>query len=167
MSIRQFYDRWPQYHRRLVEAVGALTEVQLAMRPSSEHWPIWATVGHVAGVRVYWLCHVLGEPGADATPWPDIADDGWEDAPDRPRTAAELVGALEATWAVIDDVLDRWTPDMLGVEFERLYGDRRQIHTRVSVLQRLISHEAYHVGEISLTLGLNGVEPVYIWAPYA
>ena len=95
MSIRAFYDRWPQYDRRLTEVVAAMTDEQLAIRPSPDRWPIWATVGHTAGVRVYWLCTVLGEPGAEATPWPDAGDDnGWEDDLDHPRTATELVGAL-------------------------------------------------------------------------
>ena len=38
-----------------------------------------------------------------------------------------------------------------------------QRHTRQSVLLRLIFHEAYHVGEMSLTLGANGREPIDLW----
>ena len=167
MSIRRFYDRWPQYNQHLVDVVGALTDEQLALRASPEHWPIWATVGHIASVRVYWLCSVLKEPGADRTPWPDATGDGWEDHLDEPRSALELASALETTFRVIDDVLDRWTPDMLDTAFERIWAGRRQVHTRTSVLQRLLTHEAYHVGEISQTLGVHGVDPVYIWAPYA
>jgi uncharacterized damage-inducible protein DinB len=166
MSIRLFYDRWPQYNRRLMETVGALTDEQLALRPSPEHWPVWALVGHVAGTRVYWLCTVLGEPGAEATPFTDPGGDGWEDDLDHPRTAQEVLGALETTYAVIDGVLDRWTPDDLAVDFERWYGDQRQLHSRTSVLQRLMTHEAYHGGEISQTLGIEGLDPVYIWRPY-
>jgi len=45
MSIRAFYDRWPQYDRRLTEVVAAMTDEQLAIRPSLQRWPIWATVG--------------------------------------------------------------------------------------------------------------------------
>ena len=56
---------------------------------------------------------------------------------------------------------------MLEVEFERMWGETRQVHTRTSVLQRLLTHEAYHGGEISQTLGLHGLDPVYIWMPYA
>ena len=166
MSIRTFYDRWPQYDRRLAEAIAPLTAEQLALRPSPEHWPIWATVGHVAGVRVYWLCSVLGEPGAETTPFSGPGDEGWEDDLDRPRSAEELVGALDATFAIVDGVLDRWTPEMLLETVERRYGDQRQLHTRTSVLQRLLTHEAYHGGEIAQTLGLHGLEPPYIWRPY-
>src|SRR6185436_5109102 len=98
MPIRPFYDRWPQYNRRLTEVVGAMTDEQLALRPSLEGVPIWATVGHTAGVRVYWLTTVLDEPGAWATPWPYRTATAWEDDLDHPRSAAELVMALSTTW---------------------------------------------------------------------
>jgi uncharacterized damage-inducible protein DinB len=167
MTIRRFYDRWPQYHRRLTEAVSSLTDDQLGLRPSPDQWPVWAIVAHVAGARVYWLCGVLGERGAAETPWPHpLTDDGWEDDLGHPRSAAELVGALDATFAIIDRVLDVWTPDMLDEVFERSSGGRRQDHSRASVLQRLLTHEAYHGGEVSQILGQHGLDPVYIWAPY-
>jgi uncharacterized damage-inducible protein DinB len=165
VSIRLFYDRWPQYNRRLTETVGALTDEQLAIRPAPDQWPIWAIVGHTAGTRVYWLCHVLNEPGAEATPFSDPNGEGWEDELDHPRTAAELVTALNTTFAIVDQCLDRWTPEMLGEEFERFYGDHRQLHSRTSILQRLLTHDAYHGGEIAQSLGLHGLEPVYIWRP--
>jgi uncharacterized damage-inducible protein DinB len=166
MSIRLFYDRWPQYNRRLVETLRGLDAEQLALRAQPEHWPVWAIAGHLAGSRVYWLCHVLGEPGAAATPFADPGTDGWEDDLDHPRTAGELVAALESSYAVIDGILDRWTPEDLPVEFERWYGDERQLHSRTSILQRVFSHEAYHDGEIALALGAHHLDPVYIWRPY-
>jgi uncharacterized damage-inducible protein DinB len=166
MSIRLFYDHWPQYNRRLREVVGAMSDEQLAISPAPDRWPIWATVGHTAGTRVYWLCTVLGEPGREATPWPDTAvEDGWEDDLEHPRTAAELVTALESTWAIIDPLLDRWTPEMLAEEVERYYGDQRQIHTRSSILQRMMTHEAYHCGELSQTLGIAGLPQIDLWRP--
>ena len=165
MSIRLFYDRWPQYNRRLTEIIGAMTDEQLAIRPSPERWPIWATVGHTAGARVYWLCAILGEPGADTTPFDPTNDVGWEDDLDHPRSASELVGALESTWAVIDGVLDRWMPVMLGEAVERSYGDQRQVHSRASILQRLLTHEAYHCGELSQTLGIHGLPQIDLWRP--
>jgi uncharacterized damage-inducible protein DinB len=165
MSIRQFYDRWPQYHRRLTEVIAAMTDEQLAIRAAPDLWPIWAVVGHTAGARVYWLCSVVGEPGAETTPMPDPAEHGWEDDLDHPRTAIELVDALETTWAIIERVLDVWTPDMLSEEIERRYGDTRQLHSRGSILQRLLTHEAYHCGELSQTLGIHDLPQIDLWRP--
>ncbi|HXU84713.1 MAG TPA: DinB family protein [Verrucomicrobiae bacterium] len=165
MSIRRFYDRWPQYNRRLTEIVGAMTDGQLAIRPSPERDPIWATVGHTAGARTYWLCGVLGEPGAETTPWPEASGEGWEDDLDHPRTASELVWALDSTWAIVDGCLDRWTLELLDETVERHSGDRVQIHSRSSILQRLLTHEAYHCGELSQTLGIHGLPQIDLWRP--
>ena len=166
MSIRLFYDRWPQYNRRLTEVIGAMTDEQLAIRPAPDRWPIWATVGHTAGARV-----VLAVRHRSASPAPRrrrcrTADgDGWEDDLDHPRSAAELVLALDTTWAIIDGCLDRWTPEMLDEEVERDFGEQRQIHTRGSILQRLLTHEAYHCGELSQTLGIHGLPQIDLWRP--
>jgi uncharacterized damage-inducible protein DinB len=163
VSIRRFYDRWPQYNRRLREVVAPMTPEQLAIRPSQDRWPIWATVGHTVSARVYWLNGVIGEPGAETTPWPNPDGYGWEDDLDHPRTAEELVGAIDTTWTVLDGCLDRWTLDMLDDQIERSHADQRQVHSRSSILQRLLTHEAYHCGELSQTLGINGLPQIDLW----
>ena len=166
MPIRPFYDRWPQYNRRLTEIVGAMSDEQLAIRPAPDRDPIWATVGHTAGARTYWLCGILGEPGVETTPFPDpLSGIGWEDDLDHPRGADELVHALDTTWAIVDHCLDEWTPAMLEEPFERSYGDQRQVHSRASILQRLMTHEAYHCGELSQTLGIHGLPQIDLWRP--
>ncbi len=165
-SIRAFFDRWPTYNRRLVEVIGAMSSDQLAIRPAPERWPIWATVGHTAGARVYWLCGIFGEPGAETTPFPDpLNGEGWEDDEEHPRDATELVGALESTWRIVDGCLERWTPEMLLEPFEREYNGRRQVHSRASVLQRLLTHDAYHCGELSQTLGIHRLPQIDLWRP--
>jgi uncharacterized damage-inducible protein DinB len=164
MPIRPFYDRWPQYNRRLTEVVAAMSDEQLAIRPSPDGWPIWATVGHTAAARVYWLCGVVGEPGAETTPFPDpMSGLGWEDDLDHPRDAAELVVALDTTWAIIDRCLDQWTPAMLEETVERPMDGERQVHSRGSIVQRLLTHEAYHCGELSQTLGIHGLPQIDLW----
>ena len=164
-TIRAAYEMWPQYNRRLRDVIGAMSDEQLAIRPSADLWPIWATVGHTAGARVYWLCDVVGEPGAEETPFEAGAEEGWEDDLSRPRGSEELVEALDSTFRIIERCLDRWTPDMLGDEIRREYAGNTQVHTRSSILQRLITHEAYHCGELSQTLGIHGLPQIELWAP--
>ena len=166
MSIRTAYDMWPKYNRRLVEVVRDMTPDQLAIRPSPDLSPIWATVGHTASGRVYWLCGIVGEPGAEETPFPDaVSGVGWEDDEDTPRSAEELVRALETTFRIVDRCLDEWTFDQLGATVQRPFGDTVQTHTRASILQRLLTHEAWHCGELSQTLGINGLPQVDLWRP--
>src|SRR5687767_4920000 len=150
-SIRRFYEGWQTYNERLIGVIRRMSMDQLQLRPAPERWPIWATVGHTAGVRVYWLCGVFSEPGAEATPFPDPMADGWEDDEDHPRDAGELVTALASTWAIIDGCLDRWMPATLGDAVTREYAGTQQVHTRQAVIMRLISHDAYHCGDLSQT----------------
>lgn len=162
-AVRRFYEPWQTYNQRIIEVVGELSDEQLAIRSSPERWPIWGTVGHTAGARVYWLCHIFGEPGAETTPFTDPDGMGWEDDLETPRSAAELTGALESSWRIVESCLRSWTPDIVFEEFEGQAGKKTQVHTRQAVLIRLLSHDSYHSGELSQTLGIHGLPQIDLW----
>ena len=129
--VRPFYADWEAYNRHIVDVVGEMTGEQLAVRPAPERWPIWATVGHMAGVRAFWLCHMLGEPGIESTPFADpTLASGWEDDLDHPRSAEELVGAMQSTWSLVAACLDRWTPAMLDEAIIRGSAGGRRSYSR-------------------------------------
>ena len=71
--------------------------------------------------------------------------------------------AWSGSWKIVERCLERWTPSMLSDEFTREIGGKTQIHTRQSVLMRLITHDAYHAGEISQLLGVNGLPEIDLW----
>ncbi|OGO54121.1 MAG: hypothetical protein A2V85_05690 [Chloroflexi bacterium RBG_16_72_14] len=163
-AVARLYPDWPQHAARISDAIRGLTTEQLALRASPDHSPVWALAAHTAGSRVYWLCGVFGEPGADATPFPDpLAELGWEDDETHPRTAEEIGWALESSWAVVAGCLGRWTMRSLDTTAERRWRDVVQVHTRASVLNRLFTHDAYHAGEISQLLGVNGLPAIDLW----
>jgi uncharacterized damage-inducible protein DinB len=163
-TIAFLFPDWPQYAERLTAAVRDLTAEQLALRAGPEHAPIWALAAHLAGARTYWLCGVLGEPGAEATPFTDPSSGvGWEDDETHPRSGAELAWALESTWAVIASCLERWTPSMLPEPLALTFGDVVRYHSRGSILNRLLSHDAFHAGEISQLLGAHSLPAIDLW----
>ena len=45
------------------------------------------------------------------------------------------------------------------------YNGTTQVHTRASVLQRMLTHEAWHAGELSQTLGIHGLPQPDLWRP--
>jgi len=168
VSLTPFYDRWGQYNGRLVDSIRNLSDEQLKLRATPTYWPIWAIAGHTAGARVYWLCGVFKESGAETTPFTDpLSGYGWEDDESTPRSSTELVTALESSWAIVDHCLNTWTPAMLGDEFTRAINGKTQIHTRQSVLMRLLTHDAFHAGEISEILGIHRLPEIDLWRPGA
>ena len=163
MSVLSFYDQWPQYNRRMVEVIRVLDDDGLAARPAPDGWPIWATVAHTAGARVYWLCVVLGQPGLETAPYISPSGEGWEDDPDTPRSSDELVMALRTSWEVVAGCLERWNPEDLGDTAKRTFKGVSRLHTKGAVLQRLFSHDAYHCGQLSQTLGIEGLPQIDLW----
>jgi uncharacterized damage-inducible protein DinB len=163
-GLTPFYGMWRQYNARLVDKIRSLSDEQLKLRARTNYWPIWAIAAHTAGTRVYWLCGVFRESGAETTPFTDpLSGYGWEDDENTPRGSEEVVTALESSWKIVERCLERWTPSMLGDEFTREIGGKTQIHTRQSVLMRMITHEAYHNGEISLILGMHDLPEIDVW----
>ena len=163
-TIAPFYEGWQLFNEGLIAALAPLSTEQLALPVGSPTWPIWASASHLAGARVYWLCHVFKEPGAETTPFGDPAGGGWEDDLAQPRSAEELVGALASSWKIVDRCLNAWTPESLGQELRRSGGGLTRIHTRQSVLVRLLTHDSFHCGEISLVLGSHGLTVIEPWS---
>ena len=137
----------------------------LALRPSSERWPIWATAGHLACQRVFLLCDFAGEPGAETTPFTNAAFDcPGDDDLDHPLDAEALVEAFDSTFRIVESCLDRWTLDMLDEEIRRTWGTEERVHPRGWVLQRVFSHDVYHCAELNEALGIASLPQIDLWA---
>jgi uncharacterized damage-inducible protein DinB len=152
--MKAFYDGWAEQHRRIVETLRPLTAEQVQLRPSPSEWAIWMLAANMVGGRMYWLCFMLQEDDQGVGPeWT-----GWEDDPDHPRTAEELVAAFEKSGSVVEACLDKWTLSDLNVEVTRnnFWGQPVTI-SPAWVLWRLMSHEAHHGSEIALILRMHGL----------
>ena len=162
--IRPAFTMWPQYHQRLRDVVAGMTEEQLAMQPAPERWPLWATVGHLACQRVFWLCDFAGEPGAETTPFANAAYDcPGDDDLEHVLNADALVEALDSTFRIVEGCLDRWTLDMLDEELRRPEWDGSWVHTRGSVIQRVFTHDVWHAAEVNESLGSAKLPQIDLW----
>lgn len=164
LELQPFYDGWADQQKNLLQSIGPLTPEQMQLRPAPGEWAIWQLASNMVGGRLYWLCYMLGEDdrglisrlfGGDS---PSVNWLGWEDVPEHPRNADELVDALTGTWAVIDACINRWSLDDLQLEVTSTdaWGTQRTI-TRGWVINRLISHEVHHGSEIALILRVHGL----------
>ena len=129
-----------------------MTDVELAIQPSPERWPLWASIGHVACQRVFWLCDVAGEPGAETTPFTNAAhdcpgDDDLEDVLD----VTALVHALTSTFRIVEACLDRWTPAL--EEAIRPDDWAHPPKSRGEIISRVSAHDISHISEPNEALG--------------
>ncbi len=162
--IRPAYSMWPTYNGRLRDVVGALTADQLALRPSPDRWPVWATVGHALCQRVFWLCDFAGEPGAESTRFTNAGYDcPGDDDLEHVLDADQLVEAIDSTFRIVEACLDRLTLESLVEVLRHPEWDDTWVHSRGAVIQRVFSHDVYHVAELNETLGRNGLPQVDLW----
>ena len=163
-TIRPAYSVWPKYNQRLRDAVATLTEEQLATIPSSDRWPMWATIGHLACQRVFWLCDFGGAPGKETTPFTNAAfncpgDDDLENV----LSAGALASALDSTFRIVENCLDEWTVEMLEEVISHPEWDESRVHERGWVVQRVFSHDVYHCAEVNETLSRAGLPMIDLW----
>ena len=164
-SVRAAYPSWPLYNRRLRDAVAALTAEQLAFQPSPDRWPVWASVGHLACQRVFWLCDFAGAPGAATSPFPDAGSNcPGDDDLEHVLSAADLADALDATFGIVEWCLDHWTVEDLAADIAHPeWGDDR-VHTRGFCLERVFAHDMTHLAELNELFGLAGLPLVDPWS---
>ena len=162
--IRPAYSSWPAYNQRLRDAVAGLSAEQLAIAPSPDRWPLWATLGHVACQRVFWLCDFAGVPGKESTPFQNAAfncpgDDDLENV----LGPTELADALDSTFDIVERCLDTWSFASLTEKIVRADFGPDWVHTRGAVIQRVFAHDMYHAGQVVQTLGISGWRKPDLW----
>jgi hypothetical protein len=165
LVIRPAFPSWPLYNRRLRDVVARLAPEQLAFQPSADRWPLWASVGHLACQRVFWLCDVAGAPGAASSPFPDAGHScPGDDDLEHVLSAADLAAALDATFAIVEWCLDAWTVEDLAEEIAHPEWGEDWVHTRGFCLERVLAHDMTHLAELNELFGLVGARQVDPWS---
>ena len=162
-TLRTAYSLWPEYNRALRDVVASLTEEQLAILPTPERWPLWATIGHLACQRVFGLCDEAGAPGAATSPFPNAGFDcPGDDDLEHVWSSAALVDALDGTFAIVEWCLDHWAVDSLDDVISHPDWGRPDT-TRGRVIQRSYTHDIAHIAELNEALGRAGLPLVDIF----
>lgn len=77
--------------------------------------------------------------------------------------AQQLADALDSTFRIIENCLDRWTFDMLAEELRRQFETEEWVSTRGAVLQRTFAHDVSHIAEVNEILTAIGAPTIYLW----
>ena len=151
------YAEWKRYQDHIQEAIAPLTADQLRLRAAPTLRSLGELVAHIIATRVGWYNYYMLEND------PQVAPLGSWDDPDlsQPeRNAAELVAGMDTSWQFMQDRLDRWTPADLAHTFPHDDPEWRDryVTSRSWVVWHVLEHDLHHGGEVSLTLGIHGLQ---------
>jgi uncharacterized damage-inducible protein DinB len=153
-TLTTFYTSWKEYQERLKAALAPLTAEQLALRAAPGLRSVGENAAHIIGCRAGWFTQFLGED-ADA----DVKACALWDEPDAPdRTAAELARGLDRTWQLMADCLARWSPGDMRQTLPDDWDGQQVELSRAWVVWHVLEHDLHHGGEVSLTLGMHGLQ---------
>jgi len=152
-SLSAIYDGWHHYQDTLIQALAPLTAEQLALRAASRLRSVGEVAAHVIGARARWFQQLMGEGGDGFA-----ALGRWDSRNAPQRSAAELVQGLETTWQGMQAAMARWTAEEWQQTWPGEYEGEPEVITRPWVIWHLVEHDVHHGGEISLTLGVHGVQ---------
>lgn len=163
-QLHTMYAPWIRLNAALAQTVSRLSPEQLATRPSPSQWPLWATIGHLACQRVFWLCDFAGEPGADTTRFTNAGYDcPGDDDLENVLGPEELVEALRSTFAIVERCLDTWSLESLEETISRSEFGPDWEMKRGALLSRTHQHDAWHTAQVSQTLSSNGWGRIDVW----
>lgn len=152
-TLATFYENWQLYHDLLKAALAPLTPDHLSLCAGSHLRTIRMIAAHIIAARVHWFHSFMGEGDADIAPLQT-----WDDPGAPAHTAADLLQGLDRTWALMAERLARWSAADMAVTFPYDWrGDHYDL-SRAWVVWHVLEHDLHHGGEISLILGMHGLQ---------
>ena len=163
--LKIVYAGWNGYNQSMVNAVTPLTPLQLRWRPTENHHSVGELVRHISLGRITWFVR-MDAPGSQEiseqiSDW-ELDGDGnryiVEDKIDIAEHPAELVRWLEMTWQMIALTLSTWKISDLSQTYRHVWNGDVYAVSRQWTIWRILSHDIHHGGELSLMLGIQGIE---------
>jgi len=164
-SLMTIYEGWNGYNQSIVNAVTPLTREQLAWRPAEKFNSVGELVRHISLGRLTWLMR-MGAPGSGEAAnqirdWQQDSDgnrDVVETSIAITEQSSELVRWLDITWQIIENTLVSWKVSDLSQNYKHTWNGKVYSVSRQWTLWRVMNHDIHHGGELSLMLGLQGIE---------
>ncbi|MCL4262823.1 MAG: DinB family protein [Anaerolineae bacterium] len=164
-SLHEIFDGWDGQQTSLVHAVAPLTPEQLRWRPAANLHSVGELARHISLGRIEWFARMDAPGSADLVA--QIND--WQQDGDGNRhivessipiaeQAAELVHWLDISWQMIAATLRAWTVDDLAQTYRHTWNGQTYAISRQWTIWRIMTHDVHHGGQLSLMLGMQGIE---------
>jgi uncharacterized damage-inducible protein DinB len=164
-KLSTILDGWQGYQQSMVNAVKPLTPDQLRWRPAENFNSVGELVRHISLGRIEWFMR-MSAPGSE-----ELASQvlEWEEDEDGNRHIVEsafpiaenpgaLVIWLENTWQMIEQTIHTWTVSDIAQTYPHRWNGKIYTPSRQWTIWRIMNHDLHHGGELSLMLGLQGIE---------
>ena len=142
---------WREYQEQLVAMMRLLTPEQLTARAAPDLRCAGEIVAHIVAARAIWFCDILHEEDEEVA-----ALAAWGTAEHTEHTAGKYIDGLEQTWRLIQHALARWTDSQMTEPITLAWLPGHPV-TRAFAIWHLIEHDLHHGGELTHTLGTQGV----------
>ncbi len=164
-SLAGVYHGWSGHQTSLVRALAPLSPEQLRWRPAADLRSVGEVARHVSMGRITWFAR-MDAPGSA-----ELAGriDAWEEDADGERhvvesampiaeSADDLVHWLELTWQMIETTLETWDVSDLSKTYRHTWNGDVYAVSRQWTIWRILTHDVHHGGQLSLMLGIQGIE---------
>ena len=153
-TLDVIYENWRGYSEKLCGCIAPLANEQLLLQPASHMWPLGQIVQHIISVRAGWFSGTLQDDDETMNEYMS----SWAQRESPARSAVELVRGLDETWAFIEARLLRWAPGDCAMTFPDEWDGQVYEVSRSWVIYHVKEHDLHHGGEVSLILGMNGLQ---------
>ena len=152
-TLEVIYENWQGYQEKLRHCIAPLTSEQLLLQPAAHMWPLGQIMQHIISVRAGWFSGTLQDDDDAMNAYME-----WGQRESPARSGEELARGLDETWAFIEARLQRWTADDCTKTFPDEWDGKVWEVSRSWVIYHVLEHDLHHGGEVSLILGMNGLQ---------
>ena len=145
MNAAELFSHWEMVRRGLEQALGGLTEEQLAFVPREGLWSLGTVACHIANAEDGWFRYVAAR---EVDEWPAMDEAQYKTVASI-RTLLDEVHDYTITHLQKTDIKDLDKPIVApwGAELTLRF-----------IIWHVLEHEIHHRGEIYFMLGLMGME---------
>jgi uncharacterized damage-inducible protein DinB len=164
-ALAQVFEGWDGYQTSLIHAIEPLTNEQLAWRPAPHLRSVGELARHISLGRITWFRRMDAPRSAELAgrinEWAQDSDGNRhiiEDAIQITSDVSQLIYGLETTWQMTDSTLAAWSVTDLTTTYRHKWNGTNYTVSRQWTMWRIMAHDIHHGGEMSLMLGMQGIE---------
>lgn len=163
--LADVFNGWDGFQTSLLQAISPLNTDQLRWRPNDSLHSVGELARHISFGRIEWFARMDAPGSADLVAqishWDQDSDGNRhivESAIPIAEQTGELVHWLGLSWQMVERTLQLWTVDDLSKTYRYTWNGQIYAVSRQWTLWRILTHDVYHGGQISLMLGMQGIE---------